>query len=150
MSKENSAISSEASAGRRTRKRKTRYLNTTEEIGVSYEEEKMLSLAIKNSIREQKACTSKDFSVVQDMKVFRPTEAEFSDPIKYIEGLYEQEAWKFGCIKIIPPKSFSPPFCFDTSSERKLPTRFQTLQDLSQGKVSESLISGGSTILLIA
>lgn len=95
----------------------------------------MLNLAIKNSLREQKACASKDFSIVQEMKVFKPTEEEFRDPIKYIEGLYEQEAWKFGCVKIIPPSSFKPPFCFDTSSDRKLPTRYQTLQDLSQGKV---------------
>lgn len=56
----------------------------------------MLNLAIKNSLREQKACASKDFTIVQEMKVFRPSEEEFSDPIKYIEGLYEQEAWKYG------------------------------------------------------
>jgi hypothetical protein len=68
------------------------------------------------------------------MKVFRPNEVEFADPVRYIESLYKQGVWKYGCIKIIPPSSFEPPFSFNTTSDRKLPTRFQTLQDLSQGK----------------
>ena len=72
-----------------TRKRKRRYFNTSEEIGVSYEEEKMLNLAIKNSIREQKAGGYRDFTHVKDMKVFYPTEIEFKDPIKYFENLYQ-------------------------------------------------------------
>ena len=96
----------------------------------------MLNLAIKNSIREQKAGGYRDFTHVKDMKVFYPTEIEFKDPIKYFENLYKEGAWKYGCIKIIPPSSFRPPFWFDTSSDKKLPTRFQVLQDLSQGKVS--------------
>jgi hypothetical protein len=101
----------------------------------------MLSLAIKNSLRDQKACVAKDFSCVKEMKVYRPSEVEFSDPIRYIENLYHQEAWKYGCVKIIPPSSYEPPFCFDTSSDRKLPTRYQTLQDLSQGKVRKLQIN---------
>ena len=106
-----------------------------EEIGVSYEEEKMLSLAIKNSIREQKSSSAKDFSKVKEMVTYHPTEEEFRDPIQYIEGLFEEGAWKYGWVKIIPPESFKPEFSFDTQSDAKLPTRFQTLQDLSQGKV---------------
>lgn len=79
-----------------TRKRKRRTLYSTEDLGVSYEEEKMLSLALKNSIREQKAATCRDFSVVQEMKVFKPTEEEFAEPINYINSLYENGAWKYG------------------------------------------------------
>lgn len=123
-----------------TRKRKRRYFNASEEIGVSYEEEKMLNLAIRNSIRDQKAGASRDFSTVKQMKVFYPTESEFKDPIKYFENLYKDGMWRFGCIKIVPPSTFKPPFCFDTASDRKLPTRYQTLQDLSQGKVSYCII----------
>lgn len=111
-----------------------------EEIGVSYEEEKMLSLAIKNSIREQKGTSARDFSCVKEMKVFKPSEVEFSDPLRYIENLYKQGIWKYGCIKIIPPDTFNPPFSFNVTSDKKLPTRYQTLQDLSQGKVSISTI----------
>ena len=79
-----------------TRKRKRRYFNASEEIGVSYEEEKMLNLAIRNSIREQKAGNFRDFSTVKDMKVFYPTESEFKDPIKYFENLYKEGMWKYG------------------------------------------------------
>lgn len=70
------------------------------------------------------------------MKVFRPTLEEFQEPICYIEKLYKQGAWKYGCVKIIPPASFSPPFSFDTASDKKLPFRTQILQNLSKGKVS--------------
>jgi len=56
----------------------------------------MLSLAIKNSLRDQSVMTSKDLSSVQEMKVFRPSEVEFSDPVRYIENLYKQDVWKFG------------------------------------------------------
>lgn len=43
------------------------------------------------------------------MPVFRPTEAEFRDPVIYIQKLYnEHQAWKHGTVKIIPPKSFKP------------------------------------------
>lgn len=85
-------------------------MNDSEEIGVSYEEEKMLNLAIRNSMREQKAGSSRDFSSVKEMKVFRPNEVEFKDPMKYFEDLYQDGAWKYGCIKIIPPESYKPPF----------------------------------------
>ena len=120
----------------KSRRRKRRCLIPVEEVGVSYEEEKMLSLAIKNSIREQKASCTRDFSIIKEMKVFEPSEIEFADPIRYLENLYKQGVWKYGCIKIIPPSTFEPPFAFNENSSSPLPTRFQTLQDLSQGKVS--------------
>ena len=66
------------------------------------------------------------------MPIFRPTEAEFENPIDYIESLYENHnAHHFGCIKIIPPKSFKPPLAFDINSNRKMTTRYQVLQKLS-------------------
>ena len=69
------------------------------------------------------------------MKVFYPTEAEFSDPLVYIENIVNNsDAELYGCIKIVPPASFRPELAFDMNSSQKLPTRFQVLQDLSQGK----------------
>ena len=62
------------------------------------------------------------------MPVFRPTEEEFRDPIEYIDFLQrEHNVQEYGCVKIIPPKSFQPPCAFDTESDRKMPTRYQIL-----------------------
>ena len=122
-----------------SRRRRRKCTSKFEELGISYEEEKMLSLALKNSIREQNASSIQDYSKVKEMKTFYPTEEEFVDPVKYIETLFLEDAWKFGCIKIVPPASFKPGYAFNPPQEQKMPTRFQTLQDLSQGKVSLSL-----------
>ena len=63
------------------------------------------------------------------MPIFRPTEAEFKEPILYIESLMTGPAniRQYGCIKIVPPASFKPPLAFDVNSEKKLPTRYQVL-----------------------
>ena len=79
-----------------TRIRKRRNTNTFDDIGVCYDEEKMLGLALKNSLRDQKASTAKDCSKVRQMKEFRPTEEEFLDPIKYFEDLYHKGVWRYG------------------------------------------------------
>jgi hypothetical protein len=53
------------------------------------------------------------------MPVFHPTEEEFKNPIIYIEHLMKGDARinQYGCIKIVPPKSFRPPLAFDMKSE---------------------------------
>ena len=58
------------------------------------------------------------------------------DPIQYIESLYQDWVDDYGCIKIIPPAGFKPPSPIDKDSPNKLPSRFQTLQNLTQGIVS--------------
>jgi hypothetical protein len=83
---------------------------------------------------------TRDFSKVKEMEVFKPTTEEFKEPIRYIEKLYKEGAWKYGCIKIIPPEDFKPPFSFDTDSNVKLPFRSQILQNLAKGKVISLLI----------
>ena len=75
---------------------------------------------------------NENLDMIDSMPVFRPTEEEFQNPINYIEYLYTQKnAHQYGCVKIIPPKSFKPPLAFDINSNRKMPTRYQVLQKLS-------------------
>jgi hypothetical protein len=79
------------------------------------EEERLIRLAIKNSLIETKAKEDKLLTLddIEEMKVFRPTEEEFTNPIEYIEKLYHEGASKYGTIKIVPPASFRPPLAFD-------------------------------------
>ena len=44
---------------------------------------------------------------------YRPTHAEFSDPLRYIEKI-APHAKKFGICKIIPPDDWQPSFAIDT------------------------------------
>ena len=69
------------------------------------------------------------------MKTFYPTEDEFKNPVLYIDDLLKnRNAAKWGCVKIVPPSSFKPGLAFDLESKKTLPTRYQVLQELSQGK----------------
>lgn len=71
--------------------------------------------------------TNENLDLIDSMPVFRPTEQEFKNPIDYIESLSKHKVQQYGCIKIIPPKSFSPPCAFDMNSNLKMPTRYQVL-----------------------
>jgi len=90
---------------------------------------------MQNSILDSKQSTDL-LQSIEEMKTYRPTEAEFAQPMTYIEKLLrtEHNVTQYGCIKIIPPPSFKPPLAFDLTSEQKLPTRYQILQELAQGK----------------
>lgn len=75
---------------------------------------------------------NENLEMIDSMPVFRPTEEEFQNPIDYIESLQSKHnAHHYGCIKIIPPKSFKPPLAFDINSDKKMATRYQVLQKLS-------------------
>jgi [histone H3]-trimethyl-L-lysine4 demethylase len=45
---------------------------------------------------------------------FRPTEAEFRDPMKYLRSIHEQGS-KFGICKVVPPDNWNPDFAIDTT-----------------------------------
>lgn len=105
---------------------------------MSREEEKLLTIALKNSLREQNSRPTVELSEIEEMKTYYPTKEEFEDPVRYIESLYKDGASDYGCIKIVPPEEYRPPCPIDETSERKLPSRFQTLQELSQAKVSSA------------
>lgn len=93
-----------------------------------------MKLAIQNSLVETKKITSLDS--VPQMPVFRPSKAQFKNPIEYIHSLLngKEQIAKYGCIKIVPPEGFNPPLAFDMHSGKKLPTRYQILQRLMMSK----------------
>jgi len=97
------------------------------------EEQHLLYQAIKNSLVETKNINF-GLEMIEEMPVFYPTEKEFKDPMLYIDKLFTQDkVWQAGTIKIVPPPSFKPTLAFDKKSKAKLPTRYQVLQQLSQG-----------------
>jgi hypothetical protein len=79
---------------------------------------------MRNSIVETENINA-SISKIEQMKTYYPTEAEFSDPLIYIDSLVrDKDARKFGCVKIVPPASFKMTCAFDRESSQKLPTRF--------------------------
>ena len=69
-----------------------------------------------------------EFSEIEQMKTFHPTESEFENPIDYIENIMEKyDGGKYGCVKIVPPPSFKPDVALDLESNVKYPTRYQIL-----------------------
>ncbi|KAI9355372.1 hypothetical protein DFJ73DRAFT_623678 [Zopfochytrium polystomum] len=59
---------------------------------------------------------------------FRPTAAEWKDPLKYIESI-RPNAEEFGLCKIVPPESWNPPFALDSQTFR-FETRIQRLNSM--------------------
>lgn len=54
------------------------------------------------------------FEEIEEMKTYYPSEEQFKEPMRYIEYLTTQEeAHRFGTIKIVPPGSFRPSLAFD-------------------------------------
>lgn len=63
--------------------------------------------------------SSRDFPIrrrpheLLEAPTYRPTEAEFRDPMEYIRSISEK-ASRFGICKIIPPEGWNPDFAIDT------------------------------------
>eukprot|EP00344_Euplotes_crassus_P012649 CAMPEP_0196998300 /NCGR_PEP_ID=MMETSP1380-20130617/3721_1 /TAXON_ID=5936 /ORGANISM="Euplotes crassus, Strain CT5" /LENGTH=548 /DNA_ID=CAMNT_0042414825 /DNA_START=26 /DNA_END=1672 /DNA_ORIENTATION=- len=119
---------------RQTRRKRSKPQIAGECVGMLGEEEKMLQIALRNSLRQKQISSFIPLHEIEEMKVYMPSEEEFSDPIQYIEKLYAEGAHEYGCVKIIPPTTFSPPNPMDKSSSKRMPTKLQTVQELSQAK----------------
>ena len=102
----------------------------------SAQEKRLLKIAIQNSLVEQTLKASKSaeevttesenpIDSIEEVKTYYPTEEQFKEPMKYIEYLTTQEeAHRYGTVKIVPPSSFRPHLAFDMFSSRRLPTRY--------------------------
>lgn len=61
--------------------------------------------------------------------VFRPTAEEFgSDPLEFVAKIRDQVE-PYGICKIIPPKTWKPPFCVDANTFKFTP-RIQRINEL--------------------
>ncbi|KAE8055327.1 hypothetical protein FH972_012174 [Carpinus fangiana] len=60
--------------------------------------------------------------------VYYPTEDEFRDPLEFINKI-RQEAERYGICRIVPPKSWKPPFALDWESFT-FPTKTQAIHQL--------------------
>ncbi|KAL9434409.1 hypothetical protein AB3S75_029115 [Citrus x aurantiifolia] len=75
------------------------------------------------------ASTSKSASLsIPSGPVYYPTEDEFKDPLEYICKI-RAEAERYGICKIVPPKSWKPPFALDLGSFT-FPTKTQAIHQL--------------------
>ena len=79
--------------------------------------------------------TISDFEQIPSIPVYKCSEAEFKDPMKLLRELRRLGYEDYGCVKLIPPKSFKSPFCFNGKG-RAITTRKQVLQELSRAEVA--------------
>ena len=60
---------------------------------------------------------------LQEAPTFRPTEADFQNPMQYIQKI-RSEGSRYGIIKIVPPASWDPPFAIDTKVRSYIWSKF--------------------------
>lgn len=99
---------------------------------ISQAEQRALRQALENSQALQK----REFIDVPMAPIFHPTLEEFADPIKYIASIRDR-ASKHGICKIVPPKGWNPPSCYDKCFQGKqnlsFPTKKQYVHKLQEG-----------------
>ena len=67
---------------------------------------------------------------VREAPVYRPTEEEFLDPLKFIAGI-RHEAEQFGLCRIVPPASWKPPFALHRETFN-IRTKVQAIHQLQE------------------
>lgn len=68
------------------------------------------------------------FEPIPEAATFRPTVDEFADPLGYVNQI-RAIAESYGICKIVPPRSWKPPFCIDMDAFKFTP-RVQRLHEL--------------------
>lgn len=67
---------------------------------------------------------------LEEAPVFYPTEEQFSDPLRFIAQIREQSE-PYGICRIVPPKSWNPPFAIESQSF-VFPTKHQSIHQLQE------------------
>ena len=89
-------------------------------------------MALENSKLETKLATLSD-RPIPDAPVFRPTAAQFRDPLRYVASI-RREAEPFGICKIVPPRGWKVESAVDWNSTKKFATKRQRLHELGEGQ----------------
>ena len=89
-------------------------------------------MALENSKLETKLATLSD-RPIPEAPVFRPTAAQFRDPLRYVASI-RREAEPFGICKIVPPKGWKVECAVDWNSTKKFATKWQRLPELGEGQ----------------
>ncbi|KAF5729995.1 lysine-specific demethylase 5B isoform X2 [Tripterygium wilfordii] len=85
--------------------------------------------AVKEGVLGQNSTVSTSGSLIAPPgPVYYPTEDEFRDPLEYIYKI-RPEAEPYGICRIVPPKSWSPPFALNADSFT-FPTKTQAIHQL--------------------
>ena len=73
---------------------------------------------------------------IDDAPTFRPTAAEFADPIVYLTSI-EPTARKSGICKIVPPEGATPRWNADAwrDDDARFETKLQLVHKLSEGRL---------------
>ena len=80
-------------------------------------------MALENSKLETKLATLSD-RPIPEAPVFRPTAAQFRDPLRYVASI-RREAEPFGICKIVPPRGWKVECAVDWNSTKKFATKRQ-------------------------
>jgi hypothetical protein len=133
-----------------SKRKRTRVNNT--DIWTRKEEERILKYALKlsekeylTSIANEKNSQITKLDEIESVQVFNATEEDFSNPLKYFDGLWDLKANSTGIVKIIPPEKWveKQRLLFENEMKvkiqnphKKLETRKQVLGHLYMAKVS--------------
>ena len=93
---------------------------------------------------QEKLHTLDDYQSIPLIPEVHLSAAEFADPIGSIMKL-RQKYEGFGAVKICPPSTWKPNFCFGIE-DKAITTRKQVIQELIQGKVQSFFFILAKTI----